>query len=395
MGALICVALWLWGVSVASAQSGQPEIRSSADYIYGQSMNFNLFAANLGDIEKVTLYFRLGSAPDTYSVDIPVEAASTEADITYPLDLSQIRLLPFVSITYWWQIDRVFGSPLLVPEQVVTYVDDQFTWRQLVTTDEQGGGSVRVHWTGENDALGELARDILFEMLPEIGRLIPLQQILPFDVYIYPSTGDLSAALRLAGREFQPGQSYPDLGVALATVVNQETAERELRSELSTELTDLLLYQAFGQQSNDLPPWLSRGLAGAVRGARDVVLEDTLLSAISAGTVIPLAELCAGAPIDSDLATAQSESLVGYLIEVYGEPAVREMVALFARGADCQTAFSRTTQQSPEQIETAWLRARGSNQSSRALAEIAMWLVLVLAGFGFAGLLLLWPRRSR
>lgn len=387
---LVCLALL--GISTATAQVEQSEIRSSADYVYGQSMNFNLFAANLGNIEGVTLFFRLGSASDTYSVNIPV-TSGPQVEVTYPLDLSQIRLLPFVSITYWWQINREFDSPFLVPEQVVSYVDDQFVWRQVSMTDEQGGGSVRIHWTGDSEVLGEQARDIVLEMLPKIGRLIPLQQILPFDVYIYPSTSDLSAALRLAGRDFQPGQSYPDLGVALATVVNQETAERELRGELSRELVELLLYQASGGQSDQLPPWLSRGLAGTVRDERDVVLEDVLLAALSTDTTIPLADLCATAAIDSDLAAAQSESLVEYLIEAHGESAVRELVTAFSRGADCQTAFSRAIQQTPAQFETTWLRARSSNQSSRAVAEIAVWLVLVLAGFGFAGLLLLWPRR--
>lgn len=388
--ALVC--LTLLGISTATAQVEQAEIRSSADYVYGQSMNFNLFTANLGDIEDVTLFFRLGSAPDTYSVNIPV-TSGTQVEVTYPLDLSQIRLLPFVSITYWWQINREFGSPFLVPEQIVSYVDDQFVWRQLAMTDERGGGSIRIHWTGDNETLGEQARAIVFDMLPEIGRLIPLQQILPFDVYIYPSTSDLSAALRLAGRDFQPDQSYPDLGVVLATVVNQETAERELRDELSRELVELLLYQALGGQSDQLPPWLSRGLAGAVRDERDVVLEDVLLAAFSTNTTIPLSDLCAGAAIDTDLAAAQSESLVGYLIEAHGESAVRELVTAFSRGADCPTAFSRAVRQTPEQFETTWLRARSSNRSSRAVAEIAVWLVLVLAGFGFAGLLLLWPRR--
>lgn len=392
LGAIICATLL--GISTAVAQVEQAEIRSSANYIYGQSMDFNLFAANLGKIEGVTLFFRLGASSDTYSANIPVTPGS-RVDVTYPLDLSQIRLPPFTSITYWWQIEREIGSPLLVPEQVISYVDDQFVWRQLVVTDEQGGGSIRVHWTGENDILGEQARTTLFEMLPEISHLIPLQQILPFDVYIYPSTGDLGAALRLAGRDFQPGQSYPDLGVALVTVVNPETAKQELRDELSRELVDLFLYQALGQASYDLPPWLNRGLAGVIRGERDTALENTFLAAASAGATIPLVDLCAMDDIDSDLAAAQSESLVGYLVEVYGESAVRALVTEFSLGADCRTAFSQATRQTPEQIETAWLRARSSSRNSRTVAEMAVWLVLVLAGFGFAGLLLLWPRRRQ
>lgn len=380
------------GMATATAQDERTLVRSSADYIYGQSMNFNLTADDLGGIKDVTLFFRLGTASDTYSVTTPVVPGSP-VDISYPLDLSQIQLLPFVSITYWWQINRVSGTPILVPEQVVSYVDDQFVWQQIVVTDEQGGGSIRIHWTGDDDTLGPVARDTVLDMLPKISRLIPIQQILPFDVYIYPSASDMNSALRLAGRESDPGQSHPDLGVALVTVVNQETAGQELPGELSRELVNLLLYQVFGRQSYDLPPWLTRGIAGVVRDERDMMLENTILSAVSTHSTIPLSELCAGAAIDNDLSWAQSESLVSYLVEVYGESAVKELVSAFAQGASCEAAFSRTIHQTPEQIETAWLRTQGSDQNSRTVAEITLWLVLVLAGFGFAWLLLLWPRR--
>lgn len=391
---IVCLAL-ISGVSTVTAQDEQTLVSSSADYIYGQSMNFNLSAGDLGDVKDVILFFRLGTSSDTYSVNIPVSPGSP-IEIVYPLDLSQIRLLPFVSITYWWQINREFGSPIRVPEQVVSYVDDQFVWRQTVINDDQGGGSIRIHWTGDDTLLGEQAREVVLKMLPEIGRLIPIQQVLPFDVYIYPSTNDLNAALRLAGRESDPGQSHPDLGVALVTVINEGTAEQELRGELARELTALLLYQAFGRQSYDLPPWLSHGIAGTVRDEQDVVQGNTIRSAISTDSTIPLMDLCNGIDIDNDLALAQSESLVNYLAKIYGESAVRDLVSAFAQGTDCQTAFAQIIQQTPEQIETAWLRTQGGSQSGRTVAETALWLILVLAGFGLAGLLLLLPwRRSR
>lgn len=391
--AILAAVCLLLSISITSAQDEQMELRSTADYVYGQIMNFNLDAANVGDIESVTLFFRLGTSPDSYSVDVPTAPGPT-IDVSYALDLSQTRLPPFGSITYWWQLDRENGSPLRVPEQVISYVDDQFTWRQLVTTDEQGGGSIRVHWTGEDETLGEQARDIAFEMLPAIGRLIPLDRIVPFDVYIYPSTADLGAALRLAGRDFEPGQTYPDLGVVLATVVNPETAETELRRELSRGLVDLLLFQAVGQFAYNLPPWLGRGLAGTVRGERDVVLEDTLRSAVAAEATVPFSDLCAGLAIEDNLAAAQSEALLSYIATTYGEPTVRNLVTAFAAGDDCPTALRASIQLTPEQLETAWLRAISGDQGSRDVAEISVWLVLVLAGFGLAGLLLLRPRRS-
>ncbi|HRO25721.1 MAG TPA: hypothetical protein PLR07_15645, partial [Promineifilum sp.] len=352
-----------------------------ADYIYGQSMNFHLLAENLGEIETATLFIRLGTSPDSFAVDIPVEAGK-RIELSYELDLTQTRLPPFGSITYWWDLDRAGDSTIRVPEQVISYVDDQFSWRQLVTTDEKGGGSIRIHWTEDNESLGELARNLTFGMLPEIGRFAPITQILPFDVYIYPSSADLSSALRLAGRDYRPGETFPDLGVVLLSVVNPETAEGELRSGLSRGLTDLLLYQAMNQSAYNVPAWLRYGIAGIARGRRDAVAEDSLISAIVAGSTI-----------EDSLMIAQSESIVRHIIATHDENAVRDLVVAFAQGKDCPTALRSVIQLTPEQLESAWLRANSGNQSSRTAAEIGVWLVLVLAGFGLAGLLLLRPRR--
>jgi hypothetical protein len=388
--AVVCLALA--GLARVAAQDEPVELRSSADYVYGQMMNFNLSVTNVDDVEAVALFFRLGTSPDTFSVDVPL-TAGPEINLTYPLDLTQTRLQPFSSVTYWWEIEREVGSPLRVPEQVLSYVDDQFVWRQLSTTDPQGGGSIRIHWTGDDEQVGELARDLTFEMTADVSRLIPLERIIPFDVYIYPSTSDLGAALRLAGRDYQPGQTYPDLGVVLATLVNPATAETELRAELSRGLVDLLLYQALGRSAYDLPPWLGRGLAGYVRGQRDVVLEDALRAAIVDDSSIAVADLCDGMAVEDDLAIAQSEALIAHIVENYGEAAVRDLVAAFAEGNNCAGALRRAIQLSPEQLQSSWLRASRSDQGSRAVAEIAVWLALVLAGFGLAALLLFRPRR--
>jgi hypothetical protein len=389
LSAVVCLAL---AGPAAAAQDEPIELRSTADYVYGQTMSFNLSVSNVGDIKSVTLFFRLGTSPDSFSVDVPLPEGP-ELNLTYPLDLTQTRLQPFSSITYWWEIERESGSPLRVPEQVISYVDDQFAWRQLATTDPQGGGSIRIHWTGDDEQMGELARDLTFEMVADIGRLVPLEHVVPFDVYIYPSTADLGAALRLAGRDYQPGQTYPDLGVVLVTVVNTATADAELRAELSRSLVDLLLYQALGQSAYNLPPWLGRGVAGYIRGERDVVLEDTLRTAIVDDNLIPVAELCDRVAVEDDLAIAQSEALIAHVVAHYGEMAVKNLVTAFSQGNDCAGALRRAIQLSPDQLQTAWLRASSGDQSSRAVAEIAVWLALVLAGFGLAALLLLRPRR--
>ena len=112
-----------------------------------------------------------------------------------------------------------------------------------------------------------------------------------------------------------------------------------------------------------------------------------------ADSTIPISELCADAVLEDNLAAAQSESIVRHIIATNDDDAIRDLVIAFAEGKDCATALRSAIQLTPEQLETSWLRANSGNQGSRAVAEIGVWLALVLAGFGLAGLLLWRPRR--
>jgi hypothetical protein len=381
-------------ISAVVAQVEQTELRSTAEYSYGQLMRFNLDARNVGDVDTVTLYFRLGTSSDSYAVEVPF-APGNEIEASYALDLTQTRLPPFGAITYWWELDRADDTPLRAPAQVLNYVDDQFNWRQIRVIDELGGGSVRIHWTGEDESLGDQARSIALEMLPDLGRLLPLDYILPFDIYIYPSTADLSAALRLAGREYEVGQSYPDLGVVLVTVVNPRTADIELRQELSHGLVDLMLYQAVGQFASRVPAWLTTGLSRVVEGQADPLLVNSLNAAVANGTTVPLPELCAISTIDSDLAVAQSEALVTFIVEAYGEKSMRDLILFFADGADCPSAFQTILNVSPEQMELAYLLSIKQSSDLASPMTIVLWIGLIGAGFGLAALLVLRPGQRR
>lgn len=393
-GISVILGLFLFGSPSLFAQDEPSEIRSSADYVYGQSMRFNLMARNAGDISSVTLYFRLGLSPDSYSVDVPF-SSGPESQATYSLDLNQTRLPPFGPITYWWELETSDGARTRVSEQVVNYVDDQFNWRQLSETDSAGGGTIRFFWTGDDQTLGEQAKNITIDLLKGLGRLIPIDQVLPFDVYIYPSSADLSAAMRLSGREFVPGRQYPDLGVLLITVVNPQTADAELRREISTGLVDLLLYQATGKLATAVPPWLVAGLAGSASGQPDLVGENLLRLAVANDSALPFETLCALPSIDDDLARAQSTAVINYIVRAYGDQGVRDLISAFTDGAVCSGAIQQTLGVTPEQFDTAWQRSirQSGEQTNRVF--IILWIVLIAAGFGLAGLLIIRPRRQR
>jgi hypothetical protein len=383
----------------AAAQTGIADLRSDADYVYGQSMRFRLRAADLGDIERLTLFFRPHTSADSYAVEIPLPA-EPGIDVSYTLDLTETPLAPFSSVTYWWELKRTDGVTLRVPEQTVTYVDDQFSWQNLTTAaDEEGGGTLGVHWTGDNPAIGTTALTLIEEMVPRIGALLPLSQIVPFDTYIYPSAADLGAALRLAGLEWQPGRSYPELGAVLVTAVNDSTAAADLRAGISRELTELLLYQALGPDSAVVPTWVRAGISAVASNDLDARLDAVLSDAVAGRRTVPLAELCTSSQeskADPDLFLGQSASLLRYIRDNYGDEAVSEMVAAFGRGATCDAAFEAAIGGTTAEVEEAWLMSlRGSSPAARGLGQGILLLILLAGGFGLVALLIRKPRPRR
>ncbi|MEZ4516929.1 MAG: peptidase MA family metallohydrolase [Chloroflexota bacterium] len=397
------VGLWIALVVMAImaarpvlAQS-ETQLQSTADYAYGQAMRFHLRASNLGEVARVTLYFRPHTSTDAYSVEIPIQPGE-DIDVSYSLDLTQTKLPPFSSVAYWWELERADGATLRVPERTISYVDDQFSWQWLSKADPEGGGVVNIQWTGENPAVGDAAFDTVLDVLDRLAPFISLEEVQPFSVFIYPSSADLGSAMRLAGQEWQPGQTYPELGVALVTVVNEATAEEELATGIGREVTDLLLYQAYGEAYKNIPQWLRSGLSGVAAGETDARSAALLADAVESGETISLAQLCEGFPTgeaEAVLAQAESGALVAAIADKYGADSINELAARFVGGDTCEAAFDAVLQSSPSAVEQSWLQGyKTADPRQSQISQAIIWVLLILGGFGVAALLVLRPKKA-
>lgn len=400
------VRAWVWPLlalvmlaaafPVAAVQDDETELRSEADYVYGQSLEFRLLARNLGPVQGVTLFFRPHASIDSFAVEIPVDSAG-QVDASYTLDLTQNRLPPFSTVSYWWELQRPDGDSFRVPEQTISYVDDQFSWQWSTRTDPTSGGSVSAYWTGPSADLGDRALDMVGLMLPEIGSLLPLQEVQPFNLFIYPSSADLASAMRLAGLDWQPGQSYPELGVALLTVVNEGTAQQELADGLSRELTSLLMHQALGDSADRVPRWIRAGLQLGALPVPESELEAAIAAAEADGRTIPFATLCETFPDEGDevpIAQAQSESMLRFIGTEFGPERAGLLITAFANGESCEAAVRTTLQLSPEELEQMWVRRDVEETTISGPWLAAVVGLLIIAGLGVAALLVWRPRRS-
>jgi hypothetical protein len=271
------------------------------------------------------------------------------------------------------------GNITTVPERSIEYVDDRFEWQK--TTDED----TEVYWTGNDNTLGQIALDIVSEALPDIQSVIPSVINGPLRIYIYPSIGDLQAALRLTSRNYVGAHAHPELGVILVSASNPRTAAVELGRSIPHELSHLALYQATGAGYDNLPQWLEEGIATELESVKRSESDDILLEAIRSDSAIPFTDLCQTFPGDGEqpaLAYAQSGSLVEYIKGVYGNQALSEMVFAVADGANCDSVSQRVLGVSMPELSQAWLQDQlPRSPLEQVLRRGAIWLFLLLAGF--------------
>ncbi len=110
------------------ALAQEPVFTSTAEYEFGQEIRFYLVAEEVTDVTAVTLFLSAPEFPNAMSDSV----SFTEDDplvITHVLDLAQVRLAPFTTVTFWWVLTTRSGDQITVPEQELPYVDDQFAWQ--------------------------------------------------------------------------------------------------------------------------------------------------------------------------------------------------------------------------------------------------------------------------
>jgi hypothetical protein len=373
---------------------------SEAAVTFGQKVDFSLTAVTDLPLETITLFIQHAGAAAPFSANVPfTQAADGLVTAEQSFTPQQLGLPPFTTIRYWWEVETTAGSIIPVPPQTEAYQDDRFNWKRLLA--EEGGTAVTIQWTGEEMETGGVAHQILQETLPRLNAILPLPPGTPLPIFLYPSSADLRAALRLNGYDWVREHVDPALGVVMVTAVNSKTARADLSRPLPHELAHFWLYQVAGSHYETIPPWFKEGLAVWLEGDESAdgervlaTANPKLLRAVAQNSTIPLTKLCTDFPVEqAQLAYAQSAALVAFVQARYGEQALADLAAAFVAGEGCETAVPKTLGQSVAEFEAEWLAGvRPQSTAVQLLRENGLWLLLLLGGFAIMGLLIFWPK---
>lgn len=370
---------------VAAAQDDLFAGEAAASYTFGQSVRFDLVGKTAVPLQSATLVFQAAEFISPFSADVPV-AAENEFELFHVVDLGQIRLAPFTTVSYWWLLTTEDGAKIRVPAQTFFYEDDQFSWHTRVD------GPVEVHWTGNDAELGDVALAIVQESHQAIEQVMPMREGVPVRVYIYPSSADLRSALRLNGLDWQGNRAHPALGVVLVTAVNSRTAVSDLQQSIPDALTRFWLHQLSGTQYDGLPFWLREGLAVTMEPVPDPIYKTVLETAVATRSTIPISDLCAdfsGSTSERNLAISQSADFIHYLQSRYGNQLLHELVAAYAEGATCEQGVDQVLGKSLASLDQDWLQTRQSRPPLvQFFVDNSIWFLLFLCTLFLMGLMI-------
>ena len=376
---------WL-GAGLAQAQSGINVVDNpSPDYVFGDHLTFQLSAESEARIKAVNLFYR--TAPDApTNLAKPRFIPGTLITATYSISLTLNPLPAYTTLEYWWEIEDTASNTLTTDTQSFLYEDNRFDWRTLSRE------PITVLWYQGDTAFGQLAVDTAYAALNDLQTELnaPMPEVLK--VFVYANQNDAQEAFRSTGRLWVGGHADPALGVVIVAVAPDAlNASGELSKIIPHELTHVLIYQLLGENYRHVPTWLNEGLARLHEGQRDSDAPANLRRAAQAGQLIRLEALCGRFPDDSAqalLAYEESESVVRYLREQYGESKLRALLHTYGDGLSCNAGVQQALGTSLDRLETSWLATINPNPVSIKLRPYTPWLALVLL-IMFSGVLFL------
>lgn len=271
--------------------------------------------------------------------------------VTYRYDVTQNVLRPFVTISFWFEVTLQNGQTLRSDNYRVQYMDDRFTWQQLVD------GSLRVHWYEGDAAFGDALLNASRRGLNAVNEIIPSAPNTPLDIYVYASTSDLQSALFLGGESWQGGHANPKLGVVMLAVSPGPGQSIDMETLIPHELAHVMLYRNIGEGYDSLPVWLSEGIASLAELYPNPDYDQALTIASQNGSLLPISELCDTFPLDASrayLAYAESQSFVRFLRDSYGTPALFSLASAYADGLSCEQGVVRALGTSLASLDTRW-----------------------------------------
>jgi len=347
-----------------------------AVYQFGENIHFQASLPTSQKIEYVLVYFQEKSNPKTTIKPASVHLGGDSTyQIDYLLDLQDQPLRAFSKIEYHFEVGLQSGEVLTSPTAELDYIDNRYNWQKKIENPFQ------VHWYEGDFTTAQKALDAAQAGLQKIQTILPVNETVPVDIYLYSTSTDIQETLQQAGLDWVAGHADPDLGVVVVSLPPGPDQELLTEQRIPHELMHVMIYRLVGPGYANLPTWFSEGLASSVELVPNPDYQVLLNNAHQDGQLIPIAQLCKNFPHEASgalLAYAESESFVSYLKNAYGTNGLQTLLNQYSMGVDCDHGAQNALGISLSRLDRQWRQERfGENAIWLAITKLLPWLALM------------------
>jgi hypothetical protein len=351
--ALVIISLLVFLIpTTAQAESGLVVSPTLVTVNFPNSIIISISAesdVNISDIRVHYTVERQAFAHVIAEADVAFIPAK-EVNAQWVWDMRRTGALPpGTNITYWLTVSDNSGRQSETIPSVIHFNDGRYTWKTLQE------GQVTLFWYSGDDSFGSELMAAAQTALTKLADNTGAELANAVKLYIYASAADLQGAM-INPQDWTGGVAYSQYGT-IAIGINPTTELEWGKRTISHELTHLVTYQVTSNPYNDLPTWLTEGMAMFSEGELDMNFATALAVAEVAHSLISVRSLSSPFSAYADQATlayAESYEIVTYLIDVYGRDKMFELFSVFKQGSGYDDALKSVYGFDMDALNSLW-----------------------------------------
>lgn len=347
---ILSVLLSLAFSSPAGAQSGIQVTLNEYEYVFREHITFHLEANSESEITEIVLSARVSGESGRQRDEPEFEPGeSVSVEVIWDEMAEDSYRPPGVEIEYWWKIKDAAGNELKTEPVTFVYMDDGHLWQMLENE------AVALYWYKGDGNFGQALFDRATQAIEQISTELGVEVENRIKIFIYGTYDDLRASLGEGSHQWVGGTSFTDYAVVAAGVApsNLSYGLRVVPHELTHAVIAQMMEPPFGC----LPHWMDEGLAMHYEGPMTLDERTALQKAIENNSLLSIRSLASNFPEDYEqaiLSYAESNSVIEFIFEVYGNEAMARLLEVFAVGAYQDDGFLQVLGFDVDGLEDEW-----------------------------------------
>ena len=308
------------------------------------------------DIEEIRLYHRaapLGYWRYTY---VDVDPSGRVVAKTTLETRGAAYLPPGVDLEYYYAITDSEGNEVVTDRKSVVYLDSEFDWKTNMA------GPLEIYWHNLSQSQVDRVAQDVEEALKRVADLLGIEPEGHMRGIIYNSRSEAARAFPFQSQATSDGvfagYAFPSMGVFTGLGLDPRL--------LVHEAAHLLLDQAVSQPGVRISAWLNEGFASymepGAKNFRQVESDPFRIPLRHMGTL-------PGRVSDIGYFYSKSESVVGYLLETYGDERFREFLEKLNLYKTQEPALNEVYGFGVDGLEKQWAASFGAVQVQPSVDE--------------------------